>query len=359
MNLEIAVPGAAFFATIIGIYLIAPLTRKFGLTDVPGGRKQHQGVIPLAGGIVIFIVMLCTAFLILPITIELMFFLIAAGLIVFTGALDDRYQISYRLRFVAQLIASLIVIYGVGNSLTSFGNLLGLGEIWLGYFSVPLTVLGFLTLINAFNMLDGLDGLAAGVSLVAFLGLYYLSGGLVSDSTQLIVLLFIGSLFAYQIFNLGFFPRHLPKVFLGDAGSTLLGFVICAFLIRYSQGAKAIFSPVVALWLVAVPLMDMVSTLLRRLRHGKSPFRPDSTHIHHIFMRAGFTRPWTLTIILIFSGLLAFLGILLEELQVPGWISFYFFVVVSIGYSMIIGRAWKLAKWLKRRKLSKLFLTSS
>jgi UDP-GlcNAc:undecaprenyl-phosphate GlcNAc-1-phosphate transferase len=354
--MEFAVTGAAFLATLIGIYCLAPLTHKVGLTDKPDERKHHHGVIPLVGGIVIYAVMVCTALLVVQVTIELMYFLVAAGLVVFTGVLDDRFSISFKLRFIVQAIAALIIIYGVGDVLTSFGDIFGLGEMRLGYLSTPLTILGFLAVINAFNMLDGMDGLAGGISLVAFIGLYFATGSQVSDSSQLIISLFIGALLAYQMFNLDLFPKHLPKVFMGDAGSTLLGFVICAFLIRYSQNTKSIFSPVLALWLVAIPLMDMMSTFIRRLRHGKSPFYPDRTHIHHIFMRSGFTKSATLLIIMLSSCLLAIIGLILEQLQAPSWLSFGLFIFLGILYSLIIGRAWKLAKWIKRQTILNKFL---
>jgi UDP-GlcNAc:undecaprenyl-phosphate GlcNAc-1-phosphate transferase len=356
--LDLELLAAAFLATAIGIYVFVPLTHRLGLTDKPNERKQHDGVIPLVGGLVIYTVMVSVALFIVPVSIELMYFLVASGLVVFTGAVDDRFNIDFKLRFIIQVIAALVIILGVGDKLTSFGDLVGLGEIRLGYFSIPLTILGFMAVTNAFNMLDGMDGLAGGVSLIAFTGLLIATYPLKSDATQAIIILFIGSLLAYQMFNLNFFPRHLPKVFLGDAGSTLLGFVICAFLIRYSQQEKAIIRPVLALWLVAIPLMDMMSTFFRRLRHGKSPFYPDLTHIHHIFMRAGFTKRATLLFIMLVSCLLAMIGLTLEQLEVPGWLSFGLFISLGIIYSLIIERAWKLAKWFKRQAILTGFLSS-
>ena len=341
--------GAAFLATILGIYCLAPLTRLVGLTDHPGSRKQHEGVIPLIGGLVIYAVLTSTALLLIPVNTELLYFLIAAGLVVFTGALDDKYNISFKLRLVIQTIAALIVFYGVGDQLTSLGNIIGLGEIELGYFAMPVTIIAFLAIINSFNMIDGLDGLAGGLGLITFIALYFSIDTLVSDSTRIIISLFIGSLLAYQIFNLNLFPGHLPKVFLGDAGSTLLGFVICAFLIRYSQGSKAIIAPAVAPWLVAIPLIDMLATFIRRLRHGKSPFIPDRTHIHHIFLRAGFNNLTTLSGIILFSCLFAIIGLGLEKIGAPSWVSFGLFVSLIIFYLLLIGRAWKLAKWLRTR----------
>ena len=148
-TMDLAVFGIAFLATNLGIYFLGPLTHKVGLTDKPGQRKQHDGAIPLVGGIVFYAVLVSTALLVAPVTIELLYFLVAAGLVVFTGALDDKFNISFKLRFVIQAIAALIVILGVGDTLTSLGDIVGLGEMRLGYLSTPLTVLGFLAIDEA------------------------------------------------------------------------------------------------------------------------------------------------------------------------------------------------------------------
>ena len=277
--------ATSFFATTAGIYFLVPFTHKLGLTDSPDIRKNHVGVIPLIGGIAIYTTVTVAALLFIDLSQELLLLLISCGFIVFTGALDDKYNINFRIRLIVQSIASLVMIFGVGIKISSLGNLFGLGDVELGILTVPITVLAYLTIINAFNLIDGMDGLAGGLSFVSFFTLSLLVGARVSDSTQLILALFMGSLASYLIFNLNLIPRHLPKVFLGDAGSTLLGFAICTFLIRYTQDKKAIIEPVTAIWFVAIPLFDMLTTVFRRIKHKKSPFKPDRTHIHHILLQ--------------------------------------------------------------------------
>lgn len=347
--MELLVLAIAFLVTILGIYCITPLAYKLGLADKPNNRKKHDGIIPLVGGLVIYGTVTITALIVIPITANHIYFLVAAGLIVFAGAIDDRFDINFKYRLIMQIFAALIIIYGAGCKLTSFGDLFALGEIQLGYFSTPITIIAFLTLVNAFNMVDGLDGLAGSLSLIALISIFIATFTLVGDTTHLIIGLFIGSMFAYLFFNLNFFPSRLPKIFLGDAGSNLLGFVICAFLITYTQDSKAIMEPVLALWLVAIPLMDLVTIFYRRLKYGKSPFYPDRTHIHHIFIRAGFTKPASLFGIIIIACIFALIGWSLETMGIPTWISFWLFIGLSIFYLRLIGRAWKLAKWLRKR----------
>lgn len=344
---------SAFASTILGIIWLVPLTYKLGLTDKPCERKQHEGTIPLVGGLAIHTTVVVVALLLIPVTIELLYILLAASLVVFTGALDDRYDISFKIRLVIQAIAALIIIYGAENKLTSLGSIFGLGEIHLGYLSTPITVIAFLAIINAFNMIDGIDGLAGGLALIAFIAMYYTTYNAVSDSTQTILLLFIGALFAYLLFNLHLFPNHLPKVFLGDAGSNLLGFVICIFLVRYTQENKAILEPTTALWFVAVPLIDMVTTALRRVRHKKSPFFPDRTHVHHILMRARFTKESSLLVILAISSILTGCGIILEKLYCPPLLSLTLFIATFLLYSLAIGKAWRLSKLISKNSALK------
>ncbi len=351
--------SSSFALTILGILWLTPLTHKIGLTDSPCERKHHEGSIPLVGGLAIHTTVVVVALLLIPVSIELLYMLIAASLVVFTGALDDRYDINFKIRLVIQAIAALIIIYGADNKLTSLGNLFGFGEIELGYLSVPITVIAFLSIINAFNMIDGIDGLAGGLALIAFIAMYFTTHNAVSDSTQTILLLFIGSLLAYLMFNLHIFPNHLPKVFLGDAGSNLLGFVICVFLVRYTQEPKAILEPTTALWFVAIPLIDMVTTAVRRVKHKKSPFFPDRTHVHHILLRARFSKEASLLIILAISSALAGAGVIFYTINLIPHTSLLLFMAVFFIYSSTIGKAWKVSKAISRKETLKKILLKS
>lgn len=339
----------SFLLTVFFVAVLTPSLIRLGFTDTPSERKLHKGLVPVVGGIAIFLVMVLFTHLLLPPSSKSFGLLLASGLLALVGAIDDRFGISYKIRFLTQIVAALIVIFVMGNQLSSFGQLAPSVQVDLGVLALPITVLGIVAIINAFNLIDGIDGLAAGLAMVSFFALWILLQGQVSETSEFILIVLLGALLAYSLFNLHVFPRFTQKIFMGDAGSTLLGFVIVTFLVRFSQDTSAVFRPVTALWIVAVPLTDMLLTFLRRLRHGKNPFRPDRTHIHHIFQRARFSQPVTLFIILGWAAALSVIGIALDWLAVPDYWSFGLFLVTVALHAMFISYAWKISKLIYRR----------
>lgn len=335
----------SFAVATISIAVLSPLTHVIGLVDKPCERKQHLGSVPLIGGLVIFSSTLIASLIFVAPTIELLYFLSAAGLVTITGALDDRFDINYRARLLIQFVAAGLLVFGAGDVLTSFGQILGPYSLNLGIMSIPVTIFAIAGLINAFNMVDGIDGLAGGLSLVAIFGIYLLTKNQISADSTTILALVAGALLGYLVFNLHIFPRITKKVFMGDAGSMFLGFVVTAFLIRYTQGPKQVFAPVTALWVVAVPLFDLLTTTIRRVRHGKSPFHPDRTHMHHIFIRAGFSSRATLAFLMSYAMALFFVGYLLRSMHES--IQLIAVLFAFAGHNIIVAHAWKTAKVLK------------
>ncbi len=345
---------AEFFTAFIGVfvaaYILVPVSQSIGLVDKPDDRKHHTGAVPLVGGIAIFASMALASLIFVPRSADMTYLLAASALLVMTGSLDDRYHLNVRVRLAVQAISAGLLIWGAHIELLGFGTLFA--PLWdqainLHWLSVPVTILAIVGMINAFNMIDGLDGLSAGLSLITALALFSLLGTTIGDGASNILLLMIGALTAYLMLNLHWFPKWSPKIFLGDAGSMLLGLVITAFLIRYSQGTKELFMPVTALWLVAVPLMDILVTTLRRVRHGRSAFRPDRTHIHHIFLRAKLSPKTTLVLILGVQALAAGTGVLLERLQVNALWSLAGFVLLFILYLEFVKHAFQVAKFIR------------
>lgn len=339
----------AFFGVFFVTWAISPITNKLGLTDKPDHRKKHMGTVPLVGGIAIFATTALAAMIFVPPSHEMTYLLAACALLTMTGSVDDRYDIHYQIRLAVQTFTAAVLIWGSNSYLEGLGNLFGFGDIalneWIG---IPLTIIGVIGMINAFNMIDGIDGLAGGLALIASVSLFILIGDQIADGASNILLLMIGALGAYLVMNLHLLPRLTPKIFMGDAGSMLLGFIITAFLVRYSQGSKQVMMPVTALWLVAVPLMDIFVTCIRRVRHGKNPFHPDRTHVHHIFMRAGLSNRSTLLLILSIQAIAAAIGIVLEILQAPDFLSLICFVGLFLAYLQFIKHAFKAAKWMRR-----------
>lgn len=277
----------AFILSVIAIQVFNPLAVKLGLVDRPCHRKRHTGAIPLIGGLAIYSAVACSSLCFLPMETSLLVYLASSALIVLVGALDDYRHLSVKMRLGFQVLVALLMIYEGGNSVHSLGNLFGLGDIELGMFSVPFTVIAVVGVMNAFNMIDGIDGLLGGLTLVALGSLLFLSIGKATESEFSLLLIFAIALIPYLFFNLRKNPKY--KIFMGDSGSMFIGFSLAWMLIDFSQQPNPIFSPASALWIIALPLIDMAVTMLRRIQKGRSPFKADRTHMHHILLRAGLT----------------------------------------------------------------------
>ena len=323
----------AFLSAFMAIKLFKPLAIDVGLVDKPNARKHHEGQIPLIGGISIFAAVLAASLLWLPNTIELRMYLIASAMMVFIGALDDKYDLKVRIRIVGQIIIASLMIYGVGDYISNLGDLFGFGAIELGPFGIVFTYIAIIVVINAYNMVDGIDGLVGSLSLNTFTAialLFLMSGN--HDYVSYPLILATATL-PYLMFNLGFFKKYTKKIFMGDAGSMFIGLSVIWLLSMGTQGENASFRPVTALWICAVPLMDMLAIVMRRYRKGKSPFKPDRDHLHHILQRAGLSSTQALIAISVFSVLMSIIGLLGEYFQVPESIGLVAFIIVFVLYN--------------------------
>ena len=337
----------AFILSFIAIKLANPLACKVGLIDLPNERKIHDGAVPLIGGVGIYFSVLFASTTFIEQSQTLNLYLISSALILFVGMLDDKYDLSVRSRIVAQVIAASILIFGAEIYLTSLGNIFYFFEFKLGYIGILITVLAVIGSINAFNMVDGIDGLAGALSIVTFSSLAYLFYQ-ANSPWFMLPFLFIAAIFAYLFFNLRWPLSSLDKVFMGDAGSMLIGLTVVWLLVIGTQGTHPIFSPVTALYLIAVPLMDMAAIMYRRVKKGHSPFKPDRDHLHHIFERAGYNRKQTLIRITLVSAALATIGILAQTYFVPEWIMFVAFLAIFFLYNLALSRIWLVLTWLKK-----------
>lgn len=352
MELGVAVLVVAFLVTFGMVKLLQPLAYMVDLVDKPGGRKQHDGVIPLIGGISVFAGIFLTGYLFLEQPTFIRMFMIGGGLIVFLGAIDDRYDISPRLRLVGQVLISGIFVYGLDIYLASFGNLLGLGEIRVGWLGYPLAILSLVGVINAFNMLDGIDGLVGSLGLISFMGLSYLFGAAGNVNMAMLSILFIGAMSAFLIFNIWGKPskeKRLNKIFMGDAGSMFLGLSVGVLLIFGSQAKAPAFNPSVAIWFVLLPMTDMFTLMYRRIRRGKSPVAPDRTHIHHILIRAGFKSWQALYILVLLQLILVLFGVVVMEYGISEMVSFSAAMGFVALYQLWMQRSWRFIRWSKKR----------
>jgi UDP-GlcNAc:undecaprenyl-phosphate GlcNAc-1-phosphate transferase len=323
----------AFCFALIAIKVFKPIAIDVGLVDKPNARKHHNGQVPLIGGISIFAAVLAASLIWLPNTLELRMYLVASAMMVFIGALDDKFDLKVRIRIVGQIIIASLMIYGVGGYISNLGNLFSFGDIELGPAGIVFTYFAIIVVINAYNMVDGIDGLIGSLSLNTFTAIAILF--LISGNTSYLSypLILATATLPYLIFNLGFFKSYSKKIFMGDAGSMFIGLSVIWLLTIGTQGESASFRPVTALWICAIPLMDMLAIVMRRYRKGKSPFKPDRDHLHHILQRAGLSSRQTLVVISIASALMSILGVLGEYFQAPESIVLALFVLVFILYN--------------------------
>jgi UDP-GlcNAc:undecaprenyl-phosphate GlcNAc-1-phosphate transferase len=339
----------SFFVTAFFLlFFLRKLAKKINLVDRPNERKKHQGVIPLVGGISIYLTILFALWYRPDLIINADIYVLCSSVLVIMGAIDDKYDVDYRIRLVVQILISCTMIFGAGLSLKSLGGLLFGYELILGPLGYIVTVFAVLGAINAFNMVDGIDGLLGGLTLTTFGGLAYLNyvdGQLLLARFCILMMIVVTP---YIILNLGFPFGTRRKVFMGDAGSMLIGFTVIWVLLQGTQGPKAQMYPVTALWLIAVPLMDMITIMIRRIRKGGSPFRPDREHLHHICMRAGLSPFQSLLFICSLGSVYALIGILLESFNIPELASFILFVLLFSLYIWGVNSVWRLLAWIRR-----------
>jgi UDP-GlcNAc:undecaprenyl-phosphate GlcNAc-1-phosphate transferase len=244
---------------------------------------------------------------------------------------DDYFGIRALIRLIFQSLIVLIMIFMTDEKIVGVGDLFGLGDVTLEMFSVAFTVFCVVGLMNAFNMIDGLNGICASLALVplsfvAFFGNF--SYGL---------LIPIGAIVGFLAYNLGYLGKK-RRVFLGDSGSNMLGFAIAFICIECSQDINhaSYINPVTALWLVAIPLLDCIVVLISRILKGIMPFRPGRDHLHHRLLDMGFTPKKILLVFISLSIILASLGYYFEQ-NYPNkeYISFYSFAILSVLYYFV------------------------
>lgn len=338
---------------LLSMRMLMPFAVKMRLVDQPNQRKLHRGAVPLVGGVSAFIGVCMGWLLGMPLSMGYVIFLACASLLVLLGAIDDAIDLPAKLRLSAQVVLGAVLVYGSGDALESFGDLFGLGVIELGVLGPLVSIAAVIGATNAFNMIDGIDGLAGSVSLIALLSLALLFS--LSTGHEAGMALSLGlscALLPYMMANLRI-PPFKRRIFMGDAGSMFIGFAIVWLMIQGAPLEGAAFRPVTALWIIAIPLIDMVAIMVRRARKGQSVMRPDREHLHHIFIRAGFSDRETLVVITFAAMLFAGFGLLGEFLQIPEWIMFTSFVVVFALYDFALSRIWRLLRLFRRKSTVK------
>ncbi len=338
----------AFFS----MFVLRPVAIQVSLVDLPDHRKFHIGAVPLTGGLSVFIGVLAAWTAFMPLSGGYGVYLLASLLLVALGGIDDARDVSAGFRLGAQVALGALLTYGTGISLVHLGDLFSLGVIELGWLGPLVTIAAIIGATNAFNMVDGIDGLAGSMSLVTLSSLSLLF--LFAPGNQLALALAFSiavALLPYLAANLRV-PPFRKKIFMGDAGSMFIGFSIVWLLVKGTQPETEALRPVTALWIIAVPLMDMVAIMVRRARKGQSVMKPDREHLHHIFQRAGFSDRQALMVITLVSLIFAGIGLAGEYFQVPEWLMFGLFVAAFVAYDWVLSHAWRLLVLFRRLKLA-------
>lgn len=317
----------SFLITVVLLLALRPLANAVGLVDRPGGRKTHSGIIPVVGGIAMLGGVFAAVVLGGQVAHHGVVVLLTAAFMAFIGALDDRFDLAPRFRLFAHAAAAMALAYGTGFVVPDLGNLFGLGPIPLGWLALPFTVAACIALVNAFNMLDGLDGLAGGCALIAFGGIAAVAIGAGATTSATTALSLVGGCLGFLMFNL---PSRLNRgfrTFMGDAGSTLLGFVLAGVALVLVQPTRADIAPVFILWMMPIPIFELFTSTVRRAVKGMSPMQADDGHFHHSLLKAEFSVRLIFVIYLGASAVSAFMGLRALRAGVPEPLMFGAFLI--------------------------------
>ena len=313
--LTLQVIAALAVALIISLVATPPVkwfAERVGAIDVPkDNRRVHKTPIPRLGGLAIFIGFILSVVIFAEIDREVQGILLGALVIVTVGVVDDIVQMRAWQKFLGQIIAALIpVFHGVIIDLVSNPNIFALSDyLTLGYLSLPLTVLWIVGITNAVNLIDGLDGLAVGVSTISSLTMLIVALLVTADGNVALILAALAGA------CLGFMPYNLnpAKIFMGDTGALLLGYLLATMSIQGLFKFYAVISFAVPFVALALPILDTSFAILRRVLKGKSPMEPDRGHFHHRLLDLGFSQKQAVFIIYLISGFLGMIAVIMTS----------------------------------------------
>ena len=337
------------FAVSLGMVIIPRIlviSHKKRLYDVPDARKVHTMPVPRLGGLSFFPVILMSMFLVIGFRLyfwdvnvsglsfnmlyEYLFLFVGMTLLYLVGVCDDLVGVGYRYKFAVQIAAAFLLVLS-GNWFDSLGGLFGIYSVpaWMG---MPFTVFIVVYITNAINLIDGIDGLASGLCCIALSVLsviFFLRGQYVY---ALLAICTLGILMPFWCYNVFGNANRGHKLFMGDAGSLTLGYVISFLIIHMSvtnEVSPTLSNPymVIAFSTVLVPLLDVIRVVLHRLREHKNPFLPDKNHFHHKLLRTGMrVRVVMVTI----------LGIAVSFIGLNAWLAWQMNITFLLGINLIL-----------------------
>lgn len=303
----------AFGFTFASVPIAKRVAKKIGAIDIPKDkRRMHKKATPRLGGIAVYFGFLVSVLCFCHLTRAHLGLLCGSVVIVALGIIDDSKTLGAKLKFCVQIVAALIVIYVGDIKITFFTNpnlfsaqtIVALND-WI---AVPVTVLWIVAITNSVNLIDGLDGLATGVSIIASVSLVFISFAVGAPEIAVIAVIVAGACFGFLPFN--FNPA---TIFLGDTGSTFLGFTLAVLSVMGGFKSYAVISFAVPLLILGLPIFDTGFAIIRRLISGKGIMTPDRGHIHHRLVDMGFSQKQTVFILYLISGTLGISAVILAE----------------------------------------------
>lgn len=302
----------AFTIALAVAYFITPHVKDFairaGALDAPDARKVHTSPIPRMGGLAIYLAFIIAVLASLHVNHEILGLLLGATVILIVGITDDLRQLSPKVKLLGQIAAAMVlVMFNVRIEwLTNpFGDM-----IYLDYFSIPLTILWVVSLTNTVNLIDGLDGLAAGVSTIASVTILMVALQQNFWMVAILTAALAGS-------ALGFLQHNFnpAKIFMGDTGSMFLGYTLAAISILGTVKSAATIALVVPIVALGLPIMDTAFAIIRRYSSGRPIFKPDKGHLHHRLLEMGLTQKQAVLLMYVISGCLGVSAIALTEVN--------------------------------------------
>lgn len=325
--MEYVVLVVCFIISILVTPLVKKLAFKIGATDKPNNRKVHQKIMPRLGGLAIFISMLVGSVLINVNTTFLIPILLGATIIVITGMLDDIYELSPKVKLVGQFLATGIVVFYGGIDI-NYVNLPFDITLELGMLSIPFTFLWIIGITNAINLIDGLDGLAAGVSSIVLITISGISLSMGYYFVFALSMVLLGSTLGFLVYN--FYPA---KIFMGDTGALLLGFMISVLSLLGFKNVTFI-SLLVPIIILGVPISDTFFAIVRRIVKKQSLSAPDKSHLHHCLLGMGYSHRQAVLVIYGLSSLFGLIAVIYTKVSSTS--SIILLLLLILGIELIV-----------------------
>ena len=307
--------GAAMLCAFAVSFLMCPLVKSFaykiGAIDVPkDNRRMHKKPVPRLGGLAIFLGFIVSILLFVRVDHEMKGILLGASIIVVLGVVDDMSPLRALFKFCVQILAALVAVFhGVVIEILSNPNVFADSPYWeLNWLSIPITVLWIVGITNAVNLIDGLDGLACGVSTISAVSMLVIALLVSEGNVALVMASLVGACLGFMPYN-----KNPAKMFMGDTGSTFLGYILATISIQGLFKYYAIVSFAVPFLILGLPMFDTLFAIIRRLAHGQNPMAPDRGHIHHRLIDMGLNQKQAVAALYVISSILGLSAVVLTS----------------------------------------------